>query len=179
MEHLAPAGLSGPEGLRSLLFYVCLAILALLDLRVRRVPNSVSVPFLLAGVAGAGLVGGGAGALASLGGAAVGLGMLIVPFSLRMVGGGDVKALAAMGAWLGPAPTVFAAAWGFVAGGVIAVLLVLPQRELRRDVWVNLRFALLTQALPDVGGRPAAQSVPHVTAFAIGGALTRALAWGT
>ena len=161
-----------------MLFYVCLVAVAALDLRYRRVPNSVSMPFLVAGVAAALLVDGGSAALDSLGGAMVGLGMLIVPFALRLVGGGDVKTLAAMGAWLGPTPTVFAGAVGFVVGGVMAVLLVLPRPELRRDAWTNLRFALLAQTLPEVGPRPKTHSVPHVTAFAIGGALTRAFGWG-
>ena len=178
MERLAPSELLDPAGIRSALFYGCLIVVAVLDLRFRRVPNSVSVPFLLAGVAAALVLDGGWAALESLGGATVGLGMLIVPFALRLVGGGDVKTLAAMGAWLGPTPTVFAGAVGFVAGGVMAVLLVLPRAELRRDAWANLRFALLAQTLPDVGPRPKSHSVPHVTAFAIGGALTRALGWG-
>ena len=165
--------------IRGLLFYSCLLVLAALDLRYRRVPNRVSMPFLLAGLVAAALVEGAGAVLSGLGGAAVGLLLLIVPFALRMVGGGDVKALAAMGAWLGPSPTVMAAAVGFVFGGLLAVLLVLPRRELRQDVWTNLRFAALAQSLPEVGPRPRAQSVPHVTAFAVGGALTYALGWGS
>jgi len=165
--------------IRGLLFYVCLLVLAALDVRARRVPNTVTVPVLLAGVVGAGVVHAWPGLLAGLGGAAVGLALLIVPFALRLVGAGDVKALAAMGAWLGPSATVFATAVGLVVGGLLAVLLVLPRRELRRDVWMNLRFAALAQSVPDVGERPRAQSVPHVTAFAVGGALTHAFGWGT
>jgi hypothetical protein len=45
----------------------------------------------------------------------------IVPFALGGLGGGDVKLLAAIGAWLGPAGAFWVALYAGVAGGVMAL----------------------------------------------------------
>ena len=41
------------------------------------------------------------------------------------MGGGDVKLLAAFGAWLGPGAVCWVAVYGAIAGGLLALLLVL------------------------------------------------------
>lgn len=159
-------------------FYLGLAAVAFLDLRYRRVPNGVAVALLLVGLALRWLFEGWGGVLAGLGGAAVGFALLIVPFALRLVGGADVKVMAAIGAWLTPVAALAAASLGFVVGGLMALLVVVARPELRRAVRTNLWTALLTQRVPQVEARPRALSVPHVTAYAIGGALVRLLGWG-
>jgi hypothetical protein len=49
---------------------------------------------------------------------ALGLLLFFVPFALRGLGGGDVKLMAALGAWLGPTDVFWAAMYTGVAGGV-------------------------------------------------------------
>ena len=52
-----------------------------------------------------------------LAGWAVGLAMFLPVFALRGIGGGDVKLVAALGAWIGPGAAVWLALWAAVAGG--------------------------------------------------------------
>ena len=102
------------------------------DLRSRRIPNALTF-----GAAGAALVYSGVtGGWAGLGSAALGwlIGALafIVPFALGGLGGGDVKLLAAIGAWLGPAGAFWVALYTGVAGGVMALGVALATGYLRR-----------------------------------------------
>jgi prepilin peptidase CpaA len=82
---------------------IFLAIACASDVAQRRVPNAVVAPLAVAGLA-AQWVSGGEWAL--LWGAVSGLGvlaLLLVPWSLGKVGGGDVKLAAAAATWLEPA----------------------------------------------------------------------------
>jgi hypothetical protein len=94
---------------------VAVALLAVLgagwDLARRRVPN-----FLTFGAAAAGIVyfaatDGTSGLTSSLGGCAIGFGLSVPLFAVGALGAGDVKFLAAFGAWLGPAGALAAALW--------------------------------------------------------------------
>jgi prepilin peptidase CpaA len=102
------------------------------DLRSRRIPNVLTL-----GAAGAALVYGAVtGGWNGLGTATLGwlIGALafIVPFALGGLGGGDVKLLAAIGAWLGPAGAFWVALYAGVAGGVMALGVALATGYLRR-----------------------------------------------
>jgi prepilin peptidase CpaA len=92
------------------------------DLRTRRLPNALT--FGSAAVALAfSLVTGGPRALAwSLAGWVVGCCVFLPVFLLRGMGAGDVKLLAAVGAWVGPLTVLWAAVFGAIAGGVLAVV---------------------------------------------------------
>jgi prepilin peptidase CpaA len=92
------------------------------DLRTRRIPNALTF-----GAAGAAVLfhvwtGGLAGGLASVGGLVVGAGLMFVLFALGGMGAGDVKLLAALGAWLGPINAVWMVLYTGIAGGVIALV---------------------------------------------------------
>ena len=92
------------------------------DLRTRRIPNVLTFGAALAGVAyqvvSGGVDGLGNAALGWLAGALV----FILPFALGGLGGGDVKLLAALGAWLGPQDILWLSLYTGVAGGVMALL---------------------------------------------------------
>lgn len=79
--------------------YVALA--AATDLRMHRIPNYLTVPAAALGLVYHTVAPTGWGPLASLGGLAVGFSLLFVPWLLGGSGMGDVKLLAALGAWLG------------------------------------------------------------------------------
>src|SRR5215470_8397126 len=91
------------------------------DLRTRRIPNVLTFGAALAGLMFQFATGG----VGALGQAALGwlLGALVflLPFALGGLGGGDVKLLAALGAWLGPADAVWLVLYTGIAGAVMAV----------------------------------------------------------
>jgi prepilin peptidase CpaA len=51
----------------------------------------------------------------------LGFGFLILPYILGGMGAGDVKALAALGAWLGPFGTLYLFCYMAIAGGVMSL----------------------------------------------------------
>ncbi len=62
-------------------------------------------------------------------------------FALRGMGAGDVKLLAAVGAWLGPSQVAIVALAASLAGGVIAIVVALGHGYLKtavRNVWMLL-----------------------------------------
>jgi prepilin peptidase CpaA len=125
------------------------------DLRTRRIPNVLTFGTAAAAfgyhLAGTGIEGLGW----SAGGWLVGALVFLVPFALRGLGGGDLKLLAALGAWIGPADVVWVALYAGVAGGVLAVGVSLRHGYLRQalsNVWLLLchwRVAGL-RALPEL-----------------------------
>src|SRR5262245_22884844 len=92
---------------------------AVCDVRSRRIPNvltfGAAATALIFGLATTGLSGLGLSAAGWLVGAA-----LFFPFFvLGGMGAGDVKLLAALGAWIGPAVVVWLAIFTAMAGGVV------------------------------------------------------------
>jgi prepilin peptidase CpaA len=91
------------------------------DLATRRIPNELTFGAALAGLCVHAYVAGWSGAGLSLAGWLVGVAFFFPFFALGGMGAGDVKLLGAIGAWLGPAETVWVALFSGMAGGVMAV----------------------------------------------------------
>jgi prepilin peptidase CpaA len=112
---------------------VVVGVLACLtDVRSRRIPNVLTF-----GASGAGMVahvvmGGLPGLGWSAGGWVVGLVLLLPLFLLRGMGGGDVKLMAAFGAWVGPRLVAWTGLYGAIAGGVLALVVALSAGVLGR-----------------------------------------------
>jgi prepilin peptidase CpaA len=98
-----------------------LAVATFMDLRYRRIPNWLVLPFLLAGVVTSGWFHGWHGVGQSFGG--LGLGALIygVFFMMGGMGMGDVKLCAAIGAWIGPEQLLFAMVVIGIVGGIMVL----------------------------------------------------------
>ena len=112
------------------------------DIKSRRIPNVLTFGAAAAGF-GYHTATGGLGALGtSVSGWLVGVVMFIVPFALRGLGGGDVKLLGALGAWVGPLQAVWIALYTGVAGGLMALGLGLASGHLRPAI-ANLRLLLV------------------------------------
>jgi prepilin peptidase CpaA len=92
------------------------------DLRTRRIPQVLTLGGAIAGLAYHVAVGGWPAAVPSLAGWGVGLLLFLIPFALGGLGGGDVKLLGALGAWLGVTNVVWLALYTGVAGGVFALV---------------------------------------------------------
>ncbi len=111
---------------------VVLAVVACIcDLRTRRIPNALTFTAAAAAIVLQGMTGGAPGLVASVMGLLVGLAVFFPFFALGGLGAGDVKLLAALGAWLG-APTVLQVSfYSAIAGGVLGVIVALRAGYLR------------------------------------------------
>lgn len=101
------------------------------DLRTRRVPNALTLGAALGAVAFYLVSGEASGVLAALGGWALGLALFLPLYLLRGMGAGDVKLLAALGAWVGPSDVIWISLFGAVSGGVLALAVVLARGYFR------------------------------------------------
>lgn len=106
-----------------------LIVAAVIDGFQRRVPNWLTFPLAAGGLALAGLYGGGSAFLAALGGLGLGLLLLLPLYAIGGMGAGDVKLLAALGAWTGAVTLFWSFTTGVVIGAVIAVVMVLYSRR--------------------------------------------------
>jgi len=119
------------------------ALACITDWRSRRIPNLLTFGASAAAFVFWGFSAGLPGLAQSLAGWAVGCALFLPVFLLRGMGGGDVKLLAAIGAWLGPGLVLWVALYAAVAGGVLAVVVTLSAgyfRTMFRNVWGLLMF---------------------------------------
>jgi prepilin peptidase CpaA len=101
-------------------------IAAVTDVWKFKVYNALTLPLLVSGLLYHGITGG----LTALGGSSLGMlfgfGILLLFYAMGAMGSGDVKLMAAIGAWLGMPLTFYVFIASSLAGGVYAVgLLVL------------------------------------------------------
>ncbi len=111
--------------------FVCLVLIvaAWIDGKELRVPNWITFPMVLSGIAFNVWMSGLTGLGAALLGTVVGLATLLPLYSVGGMGAGDVKLMAGMGAWLGPLVTWYAFCVSVVVGAVMAIGMVLWQRQ--------------------------------------------------
>jgi prepilin peptidase CpaA len=98
---------------------------ALLDWRSRRIPNWLTVPGLVCGVAVHAWVGGWHGTLVSLEGAGLALLLLLPLVVMRALGAGDWKLMGAVGAFVGWQMFLFVLLGSIFASGIMAIVQVL------------------------------------------------------
>lgn len=91
------------------------------DLRSRRIPNWLVLPFLGMGVLVSCWSHGWHGLGQSLSGAGLGLLLFGIFFMAGGMGAGDVKLCAAIGAWIGPSQLLIALVLTALVGGVMAL----------------------------------------------------------
>lgn len=119
------------------------AVACLTDLRGRRIPNAVTFGGAALAILAALLTRGPSGLLESVAGWLVGCAVFFPFFALGGLGAGDVKLLAAIGAWLGPAGAFWTAIYGGLAGGPLAIGAALYRNYLGQslmNLWLLLTF---------------------------------------
>lgn len=152
------------------------------DVRSRRIPNLVVLLLMLGGLGWSLATGGIAGGVRGVSGLLVGFLIWIPFYAVRVLGAGDVKLFAAAGAWLGPAGALTGAVVAMVAGGALAVALLVAQRRLREGLegtallWTRLtrlsaRPVVAAEAAPSLDKH---KQLPYGVALAIGAAV---VAW--
>ena len=117
------------------------AVACVIDLRERRIPNWLTFGAALAGLMFQIWTGGIAGATAAALGWLVGAAVFFLPFALGGLGAGDIKLLAALGAWIGPMDVLWLSLYTGVAGMVLAVVVSLWTGYLR-EALSNVRLLL-------------------------------------
>lgn len=113
---------------------------ALTDVWQFKVHNLLTFPLLLSGLLYHGILEGMPGVTASLLGALFGFGTLLILYVLGGMGAGDVKFVAAVGAWLGFPVTLVILLAAFIAAGIYAIALLVLFGNLR-ETWVNVQIA--------------------------------------
>ena len=112
------------------LLIALLVVAAVIDYRSFRIPNWLTVGGVLAGLAS------GAfdapqpldGLLGASTGIAVGFAVMLPFYALRVMGAGDVKLMAAVGAFLGFPGIVYAVLFTFITGGIAALAFAIVHR---------------------------------------------------
>jgi prepilin peptidase CpaA len=141
------------------------------DLRSRRIPNWLTVPALLVGLAVNVALNGLAGLKTSLLGAALGL-VLLLPFVLlRALGAGDWKLAGALGAFVGRDLIVSLLLASVFVAGVMALALVVYKGRVRQTAGNigHILVSLVTFRLPGHAvtlDNPDALKVPYGVALA-------------
>lgn len=151
-----------------------LALAGYLDTRYHRIPNGVTFGGVVAGLVLQSYLGGSEALGSGFLGLAIGL-ALFIPFYIRgAMGAGDVKLMAAIGAFLGPSATLLAAALSLIVGGVMAVAILLRHRglgQLARRYFMTLNYLVVTGTLNHDGpreGEAAARRFPYALAIGLG-----------
>lgn len=106
----------------------------LADVRTRRIPNRLTLGSAATAMLFHGATGGLPGLGQAIGGWSVGLALFLPFFLLRGLGAGDVKLLAALGAWLGPSLVLWTGLYTAIAGGVLALVVALAHGYLSKAV---------------------------------------------
>lgn len=114
-----------------------LVVATVTDLRKFKIHNLLTLPLLVLGFVYHGVVNGTDGLLFSLYGTLFGGGVLLILFLLGGIGGGDVKLLAGVGAWLGLLATFWLFNIAAIAAGVYALVLIVKQGRVKQT-WLNL-----------------------------------------
>ena len=163
--------------IRLVLVVAFVVVAAVFDVRTHRIPNWLVLLGAITCIAGqmiqpALLDFGIAGALK---GSAVGFALLLPLYLVRATGAGDVKLMAMVGAYLGPWGIASAAILSFIAGGVLALAVVLAKGALGQ-LFANLRTMLfgtllnaMTTGKTTITAPPASVGkLPYGVAIAIG-----------
>jgi prepilin peptidase CpaA len=102
------------------------------DLRTQRIPNALTLSAAVAAIVFHAATAGWSGAGFSVSGWLVGTLIFFPFFVVRGMGAGDVKLLAAFGAWLGPRDVLYAAAATAVIGALFALAVIIARHRTQK-----------------------------------------------
>lgn len=148
------------------------------DVSTSRIPNKLTFTTAALAILFHAFAPSGAGWSHAALGLFVGLLVFFPLFALGAMGAGDIKLMAAVGAWIGVTSIVYVALYGSIAGGVLAVIVALRRGYLRQAL-SNVRLLATYWWVEGVKPFPAltiesAQSLrlPYAVAIAAGLAVT-------
>lgn len=143
---------------------VVLIVAAYIDGQQLRVPNWITFPMVLAGLAYHTWASGWSGLGESLVGMTVGLACLLPLYSVGGMGAGDVKLMAGIGAWLGAMVTFYAFCVTVVVGAAMALVMAMWGGRFRQHYgnFVVIFMELLTIRNPRELSEIAAERKPRM-----------------
>lgn len=156
----------------SVLLLALVLTAGLLDLRTRRIPNWLTVGGAVAGLSLVAVSGG--GVVQSLAGLGTALGVGFLLYAMKLLGAGDAKLMAAVGAWAGLArvPEAFLGMLG--GGAVLAIVWAIRGRVFGASLLSTATLlGNMTQgrpAGPAWVGNTAAGKIPYGLGLGIGAA---------
>lgn len=122
------------------------AAVCLIDTLKAKIPNIANASLAVAGLALNFYTTGVQGLAISSLGMLTGLALLIVPYLMGGFGAGDVKALAALGALVGPKPILQIFVYMALFGGIFAIIHYVSNRNLQEQLekwWLSLKVAAM------------------------------------
>jgi len=117
-------------------------IACVFDIRTRRIPNALTFSAALAGLLFHFAKAGVDGAQFAAGGWVVGLLLLLPYFALGGMGGGDVKLVAALGAWLPWQAVVMLLVLMSLAGGVLTLGYLIRHKLAKREEKLEIPYGV-------------------------------------
>lgn len=142
------------------------------DLAQGRIPNGFTVSSAVAGLVFNMLTQGTmAGARTTVGGLALGLALTILPFALGGMGGGDVKLLACIGAWVGPLRIFSIFVYGSLIGAGACLYLLIRADRLGALKRVSVDVSLLLRVRGKLEPQTDRPTIPYSLPIAAGTGL--------
>ena len=159
--------------LAEVLLIVLLVIAAVADWRTYRIPNWLTMGGAMLGLVLSGFAPE-IGVLNALGGLGLGLVLLLPLWALRVLGAGDVKLMAMVGAFVGVPQILGALVFSLIAGGVAAAGFALSRRkglQMLRNVHETVVASVVTIAAghaPSLSAMPSIGKLPYAIGICSG-----------
>ena len=101
-----------------------------LDLKTNKIPNYITFPGIIMGIILYIITDGFSGLAFGALGAVAGIALLLIPFAIKGIGGGDVKLLGAIGAFKGAQFVFTTFLASAIFGGIIALIVIIWRRKI-------------------------------------------------
>jgi prepilin peptidase CpaA len=144
------------------------------DVTTSRIPNVLTFTTIVLALAFHAIAPAGSGVSYAALGLLAGLAVFFPMFALGAMGAGDVKLMAALGAWIGWKAILFVALYGSLAGGALGLVIGMRRRYLRKAL-SNLKMLATYWWVEGVKPLPAltleakdSQRLPYALAIAAG-----------
>ena len=142
------------------------------DFRWRKIPNCLTLPAIVLGFFLNFLGNSWNGLIFAFFGLLVGMGLLMLPYLLGGMGGGDVKFMGALGALLGSYSILNVFLYATLVGGAIAIVVAIANKNLLdtlKKVWLLLKCIFLFRApLAGAGLLKKSIEIPYGLAIGVG-----------
>jgi prepilin peptidase CpaA len=137
--------------LREIVCIVVLTITAIIDIKTRRIPNVINLCLFVFGIVYNFVCNGWHGLFEGFLGAVIALGILIVPYSVGMLGAGDVKLMSSIGALMGYKFIIVNIWVVLIVGGLCSVIVLVIRKQISYVLFI-LKSLFLLPFTKDVKG---------------------------